>query len=62
MYKKLNIFLYASFVLGACAAVTPAPTPTPVPTPTQIRYLRLPRNGIERVGRLPGMMNSMILN
>jgi len=34
MYKKLNLFLCASFVLGACAAVTPAPTPTLVPTST----------------------------
>jgi beta-glucanase (GH16 family) len=40
MYKKLHIILCLSFILGACATVTPEPTPTstsvptPVPSPT----------------------------
>src|SRR5512133_448601 len=34
MYKKLHVVLCTSFVLGACAAVTPAPPPTSVPRPT----------------------------
>jgi len=32
MYKKIHIFLCATFLLGACAAPTLVPTATPVPT------------------------------
>jgi beta-glucanase (GH16 family) len=34
MYKNFHVFLYISFILGACAMTTPKPTPTSVPTST----------------------------
>jgi beta-glucanase (GH16 family) len=34
MYKKLNVFLCISFILGACAMTTLEATPTTVPTST----------------------------
>lgn len=33
MYKKFHLFLYLTFILGACAVTAPEPTPTSVPTP-----------------------------
>jgi beta-glucanase (GH16 family) len=32
MYKKLNILLCITILLGACTVATPAPTQTPIPT------------------------------